>query len=84
MARTDGINLFGASGLEHAVVHEAVHAGSVRALGEDGPASRAFHGLFDAVKTRSPGEDAYGLTDAREFLSEGMSNPQFQEWMRGQ
>ena len=80
----DGIRLYARAGLEHTVLHEAVHAASLDALGSEGPAAKAFKGLFDTVKKRFPDETHYGLTNAEEFLAEGFTNSRFKDWMANQ
>ena len=82
---TDTVHLFDRTDLERNVVHEAVHAGSARALdANDTPAARAFNDLFDATKARFPNAGHYGLTDAHEFLAEGLSNDKFRRWLKSQ
>lgn len=70
--------------LRHTLMHEGVHVALQRAI-DSNPAMRdVIHKMMidtaDFIGEKiGPESDLYGLTDAHEFISEAMSNPDFME-----
>ncbi len=57
------------------VLHEGVHAATVRALEQDPALTRATYALMAHVVKEDPSlQAAYGLSSTLEFMAEGMSN----------
>jgi hypothetical protein len=67
-------------GAEHTLTHELVHAVTSEILREPNasqkPVVKSLEKLFAAVKNQIKGE--YAATNVREFVAEGLSNPEFQ------
>lgn len=82
---------FGTAGLtERAVLHELVHAATVKRLlvEPDHPTSREINSIFQTLRdTAAKAGDAEGLkqyglrANAFEFITEALTNPKFQEWL---
>ena len=82
------VHLYRGTDLEGSVLHEAVHAATMKALEGNGQAAREFKQLYQDTMLRYPGArldgSVNGLKDAHEFAAEAFSNPRFQDWLRGQ
>lgn len=76
------VSIYNGSHVEQSILHEAIHAGTIRAVEGNGPAGQEIRSLFDRIKARSPDNAAYGLKNAKEFVAEAGSNPQFQQFLR--
>lgn len=67
---------------EHVVAHELTHALTTEAINNptdaQQPAVQALHKLFEHVKNHGTLRYQYGLTNVKEFIAEGFSNPDFQ------
>jgi hypothetical protein len=75
LAATEGMNA-------HVLLHEMVHAAASATLAnKNHPMTRQLTKLFDDVKPML--DSAYGATNVDEFVSEAMSNPQFQQKLAG-
>jgi hypothetical protein len=83
-ASQDRINLYDVGGLRQTILHELTHAATQRAIDAQTPAARELQALFDRVKEREGASDAYGLTNAKEFIAEAFSNPRFAAFLRNQ
>lgn len=67
----------------HTVLHEGVHAATIRALKDDPGLHRALYALMDHVAKEAPDlTSAYGMTNTLEFLAEGFTNPGFQNKLK--
>ena len=73
------INVRGDS--EYAFMHEFVHAATVYAINRKTPAARKLIKLFQEYSKQQT-SDAYGFTDAKEFMSEALTNRDFQNELR--
>lgn len=82
--QTDHVNIFNGSGVEQTLLHEAIHAATVKAIRGTGEAGRAIRDLFERLKARSPDNAMYGLESPEEFVAEAGSNPQFQQFLRSE
>lgn len=81
-----------ASSVPQTYLHEYIHALTVRAIAEDTPAGVRVKALFEQFKKNNPdvldpetGEMkpfTYGLTNAYEFVSEGLTNANFQALLK--
>ena len=78
------INVYHGAYLEATVLHEALHAATQKALLADTPAGKALKELFERVKARSPDNNAYGLTNVKEFVAEALSNQTFKNFLQGE
>jgi len=71
----------------HVIMHELVHAATVKAIMTDKQSDANINAMISGVRSwlgQHGDKDAdrimaYGLTDTREFIAEAMSNPEFQE-----
>lgn len=87
---TNRISLFnraghttGGGGLEGTVLHEMMHSAAIDALNK-GEAAKAAQALFDHLKLKNLDNNAYGLTNRHELISEAFSNPDFQAFLKTQ
>lgn len=80
----DRISVYNGSHMEQTLLHEAIHAATIRAVSGKGEAGEAIRQLFQRIKDRSPGGEAYGLSSPAEFVAEASSNPQFQQFLRSE
>ena len=74
-------------------LHEVVHAATIAAYETDSGFRYQIDGLYDkavlAMNEQNPGWNegdtssqlTYGLTDAKEFISEALTSPTFQKWL---
>ena len=92
--KTDTVALYTPREAERHVLHEFVHAASLKAIARGGPAARQMQSIFDYVQRTGTMSDQYGMgnfsrfpneTDAQfkkrmldEFTAELFTNPQFQ------
>jgi len=79
---TDTVALFRPAASERNVIHELIHAASIKALGKRGMASMQMKSLFEHVKRTGKLKGMYGMTDIDEFMSEVFSNPKFQQELK--
>lgn len=71
--------------LLHSFAHEAVHAATYREMFESPQVFRKIGGLLARVQKALPevkGNDAYGFTNAYEFVAEAESNPKFRTFLK--
>lgn len=80
----DRASIYTGNNVEHAVLHEALHAATIDALDAKTPAAQDMNDLFQHVLgTAGEGDKAaYGLSDVKEFVAEAGSNPTFQQFLR--
>ncbi len=60
------------------------HAATMKALASGSETAKEAQRLFDALKSRSPDNEAYGLDSPREMVAEAMSNPTFRDFLKGE
>ena len=66
----------------HTLIHEVVHALTVNTLSNKShPVTKQLNDIFNAVKGQL--DTAYGTQSLEEFVSEAMSNPEFQAKLAG-
>lgn len=80
--QTDVITIMQAADVEQTIIHELMHAATVRALSNKSVAAGAMRALLKEVRQHLGLDSHYGLTDVREFVAEAFSNPEFQEALR--
>lgn len=80
--QTDVITIMQATDAEQTILHELMHASTVRALSNKSVAAGAMRALLKEVRQNLGLDSHYGLTDVREFVAEAFSNPEFQEALR--
>ncbi len=83
----DRINIYEPTDLKTTLLHDWTHAATDKALTArtPGPAAREFNSLFERIRDRyaiGDKKELYGFTNAREFLSEAMSNPYFADFLQ--
>lgn len=68
---------------EHIVMHELIHAATLRALDRKGLASLQMRRLYEHVKRQGGAAGEYGMKNVGEFVAEVFTNPEFQRALRG-
>lgn len=79
---TDVITIMQAEDAEQTILHELMHAATVRALSNKSVAAGAMRALLKEVRKHLGLDSHYGLRDVREFVAEAFTNPEFQEALR--
>ncbi len=67
---------------EHIVMHELMHAATLRALDRKGLASLQMRRLYEHVKRQGDATGHYGMKNVGEFVAEAFTNPEFQRELR--
>lgn len=67
---------------EQIMLHELIHAATLRALDRKGLASLQMRRLFEHVQKHGGLAGTYGMKNAGEFVSEAFTNPDFQRELR--
>jgi hypothetical protein len=78
--KTDTVAIFTPRGATQSVLHELVHAATLKALAN--PRSRAaieMRRLFKHVQDNGQADGMYGMRNVDEFVAEAFSNPKFQQ-----
>lgn len=68
---------------EQIMLHELVHAATLKALDSKGLASMQMRRLYEHVKKQGGGAGQYGMKNVREFVAEAFTNPEFQRALKG-
>ena len=76
--KTNTVALFRPAAAERNMLHELMHAATLKALEKNGMASAQMKRLFDHVKNTGKLAGKYGMSDVDEFVAEAFSNPKFQ------
>jgi len=76
---SDTAYLHQVAGAEQSILHELVHAASLRALERGGLAARGIRELHGHVKGMDSFKGMYGITDPEEFVAEAMTNQRFRQ-----
>ena len=82
-SRTDTVALFTPREAERHILHELVHAETMKAINAGGPAAAGMRALFRHVQKSGKLDGKYGMSSIDEFVAEAFSNPRFQEALRG-
>lgn len=80
--KTDTVSLFRPASSERHVLHELVHAATIKALSKKGMAAVQMRALFNHVKATGKMNGMYGMENVDEFVAEAFSNPKFQELLK--
>lgn len=90
--KTDTVALFRPASAERHVLHELIHAATLRALGKKSLASAQMKALFAHVQKNGrsaglfydakTGAGIYGMANVDEFVAEVFSNPKFQQMLK--
>lgn len=82
--KSDTVTLMNGANVEKHMLHEFAHAATVAAIDRNTLAAIQLRALMQKVR-ESGLVDAklYGMTDEFEFIAEAMSNPKFQDALRG-
>ncbi|MBK8759316.1 MAG: hypothetical protein IPM03_02505 [Sulfuritalea sp.] len=78
--KTDTVAIFTPRGATQSILHELVHAATLKALAN--PRSRAaieMRRLFKHVQDNGQADGMYGMRNVDEFVAEAFSNPKFQQ-----
>jgi len=78
--KTDTVAIFTPRGATQSILHELVHAATLKALAN--PRSRAaieMRRLFKHVQDSGQADGMYGMLNVDEFVAEAFSNPKFQQ-----
>jgi LmbE family N-acetylglucosaminyl deacetylase len=77
--RTDTVLLFTPREAERHILHELVHAATLKALAAGGPAAARMRVLLRYAQKDGSLSGQYGLSSLDEFVAEAFSNPRFQQ-----
>jgi len=80
--RTNTVALFKVAAAERNVLHELMHAATMKALAKGGLASAQMKALFRHVQQSKQLAGLYGMTDVDEFVAEAFTNPKFQDALK--
>ncbi|MCM8598964.1 MAG: hypothetical protein NFW04_09950, partial [Candidatus Accumulibacter sp.] len=80
--KTDTVALFTPSDAERHVLHELIHAATLKAIAHGGPAATQMRALFRHVQRSGELDSQYGMSNIDEFVAEAFSNPKFQQALR--
>ena len=89
---TDTVALFRPGSAERNMLHELMHAATIKALGKNGLAAGQMKALFAHVQKvgkayglhydKNTKRGTYGMSDIDEFVAEAFTNPKFQEMLK--
>lgn len=80
--KMDAVSLFRPASAERHVLHELMHAATLKALAKNGLASAQMKSLFAHIKKSGALKGMYGMSDIDEFVAEAFSNPKFQDMLK--
>lgn len=90
--KTDMVALFRPAAAERNMLHELVHAATLKALEGKGLAAAQMNALYQHVKkvgrsqglhyNKATGRGVYGMADIDEFIAEAFTNPKFQDALK--
>lgn len=80
--KTDAVALFRPAASERNVLHEMMHAATLKALSKKGLASAQMRALFNHVKAKGKLHGQYGMSNVDEFVAEAFTNPKFQQALK--
>lgn len=76
---TDTAFLYKTQGAEQSLLHELVHAATLRALSRGGLAARKIRELHSQIRSLPNFADFYGTSNPEEFIAEAMTSPKFRQ-----
>lgn len=79
---TNTVALFRPASSERNMIHELIHASTLKALEKNGMASAQMKALFAHVERTGKVKGMYGITNVDEFVAEAFSNPKFQAQLK--
>lgn len=80
-AATDTARIHQVDGAEQNVLHELVHAASLKALSKGGLAAQQIKSLWAHVKALPHFANEYGIANAEEFVAEAYTNQRFAQML---
>jgi len=80
--KSDTVSLFRPASAERNMLHELIHAATLKALSKKGMASAQMNALYRHVKKSGKLKGMYGMSDVDEFIAESFSNPKFQAMLK--
>lgn len=75
---SDTVSLFRPASAERNMIHELIHAATLKALSGKGMAAAQMSALYQHVKKTGKLKGMYGMANMDEFVAEAFSNPKFQ------
>ena len=82
-AELDRAQLHTTNNAEQIILHELVHAATVKSLSRKSVAAGAMRALLKTVRKELGADSHYGLKNVFEFTAEAFTNPEFQQALRG-
>lgn len=81
---TDTVTMTDGAGYmaEQILLHELVHAATLKALDKRGVVSVQMRKLYEHVKRHGGAAGQYGMTNVSEFVAEAFTNPEFQRALK--
>ncbi len=67
---------------EQILLHEMIHAATLKALDRKGVASLQMRKLYEHVKKQGGANGTYGMKNVGEFVAEAFTNPEFQRQLK--
>jgi len=67
---------------EQILLHEMIHAATLKALDRKGVASLQMRKLYEHVKKQGGANGTYGMKNVGEFVAEAFTNPEFQHQLK--
>ncbi|MBP9805540.1 MAG: PLxRFG domain-containing protein [Candidatus Accumulibacter sp.] len=80
--RTDTVALFTPREAERHILHELVHAATLKAIAAGGLPAIQMRALFRNVQKNGALAGQYGMSNLDEFVAEAFSNPKFQQALK--
>ena len=80
--KTDTVALFRPAAAERNMLHELIHAATLKALDKNGLSSGQMKALYKHVKKTGKLKGMYGMSDIDEFVAEAFTNPKFQDRLK--
>jgi predicted GNAT family acetyltransferase len=80
-ASTDTAYLHQAEGAEQNVLHELVHAATLKALAKGGLAATQIRALWSHVRAMPNFKNEYGIVNEEEFVAEAYTSPRFRQML---
>ncbi len=81
--KSDKVALFTPRDAERHVLHELVHAATLRAIESGGVSAMRMRALFKHVQQSGKLDGQYGMSSLDEFVAEVFSNPKFRDALQG-
>lgn len=80
--KSNTVALFRPASAERNMLHEMIHAATLKALSKKGMAAGQMKALFAHVEKIGKLKGMYGMSNVDEFIAEAFTNPKFQELLK--